>query len=113
MSDRVDESERASEKKARRVAKRLLKKHGEADDLKIDDDSFGRDDDSPDYREDYYWYVFCPKWIHIEKEDFTGYCHGWYEVVSIMEEYIKDIGTDNDMRTHADPEKSRETMYRR
>jgi len=34
-------------------------------------------------------------------------------VVSIMEEYIEDIGTDNDMRTHADPEKSRETMHRR
>ena len=36
------------EAKWRRVAKRLLKKHGEADDLKIEDDSFGRDDDEDD-----------------------------------------------------------------
>ena len=113
IEESLEEWERKEEAKSRRVAKRLLKKHGEADDLRIDDDSFGRDEDSSDYREDYYWYVFCPKWIHIDNPVYSGYCHGWSEVVSIMEEYIKDIGTDNDMRTHADPEKSRETMYRR
>ena len=112
----IEEWERKLEAKSRRVAKRLLKKHGEADDLRIEDDSFGRDydEDHPDYRKDYYWYVFCPKWIHIEETmEWSNYCHGWHEVVDILEEYIKEIGTANDMRTHDDPEKSLLTQVRK
>lgn len=87
--------------KYRAKAKRLQDKHGNSDDLWFEDgclDSWTR-------------YVPCPEWIHEDPEDFH-YCYNWGEVVDLMEKYIKEIGTANDMRTHDDPEASLLTQVR-
>ena len=82
-------------------AKRLQDKHGNSNDLWFEDgclDSWTR-------------YVACPEWIHEDPEDFH-YCYDWEAVVDLMEKYIKEIGTANDMRTHDDPEASLLTQVR-
>ena len=87
--------------KYRSKAKRLQDKHGKSDDLWYDDgglDGWSR-------------YVSCPEWIHEDPAD-LHYCHYWWEVVDLMEEYISQIGTANDMRTHDDPEASLLTQVR-
>ena len=87
--------------KERAKAYRLLKKYGEAHDLTCEDDRFER------------WsrYVGCPDWIHKDLTDFH-YAHDWQEALGLLQMYIAEIGTANDMRTHPDPEKSLLTQVR-
>lgn len=87
--------------KYRAKAKRLQDKHYPSDDLGYEDDGL----------DSWNRYVACPRWIHEDPVDFH-YCYSWYEVVDLMEDYIKEIGTANDMRTHDDPEASRLTQVR-
>lgn len=87
--------------KERAKAYRLLKKYGEAHDLTCEDDQLG------------YWsrYVSCPDWIHKDPTDYH-IAHDWEEALGLLEMYVDEIGTANDMRTHPDPEKSLLTQVR-
>ena len=87
--------------KERAKVYRLLKKYGEAHDLTCEDDRF----------ESWSRYVSCPDWIHKDPTDYH-IAHDWQEALGLLEMYVDEIGTANDMRTHPDPEKSRLTQVR-
>jgi len=87
--------------KERAKVYRLLKKYGEAHELTCEDDRL----------ECWSRYVSCPDWIHKDPTDYH-IAHDWQEALGLLEMYVDEIGTANDMRTHPNPEKSRLTQVR-